>query len=189
MGPTPIPGETCGKAVCPACGRYTATALVCPYCEVTLPDRGLLRSLRWIALPAAFAGLGLLWLAAHRTPLPVVPVTSLSPADAGRTRVQGAVVSAPRLFSRHGAPRHVRFDLDDGTGRVSVCASRRVARDLVAAGLLPPGGAIVEVTGNTAPGRDRRPLLYLEASSSLRLLELPRSLEPHDSAPGKGVAL
>jgi len=169
MNPTstelPPPGS------CPACGRYTGPASTCPYCEIELPGRGALRLLRWTALLFASLGLAMLLAVARRNPPPVIPVSKITAASTGRTRIRGVAVTQPRVVSRDGIPRFVSFDLQDNSGRITVSASRNVVRTLVAGNSLPAKGATIEVTGNPGIDKHLQMHLYMDAPPSLASTE------------------
>lgn len=156
------PIERSARSSCPACGRYTGPAFACPYCEIELPDRQALRVLRWTALLFASTGLLVLLATARCHPQPVTPVARITAARMERVRVRGVTVTTPRIVSRDGITRFVSFDLDDGSGRITVAATRQVARNLVNGNQLPQKGAAVEVTGNPAIDRNRQLLLYMD---------------------------
>jgi len=157
-------------ADCPSCGRYIGPAFVCPYCGAEARGRLPLRVLRWAALLLAVAGLTLFYGLAWRSEIPVTAVSSLKPSmQFARIRVRGQVATQPRVFQRDGAPDFVIFDVEDGTGRITVAASHSTAQALVARDLVPGKGLRVEATGslNAKPGRRLR--IYLDAASALKI--------------------
>jgi hypothetical protein len=154
---------------------------VCPYCGADAQGRLSLRILRWAALGFGVGGLLLLLIAVREAELPLVRAADIVPTmNFGHVRLQGAVASAPRVFDRRGRPDYVSFDIDDGSGRITVAASRRVARSLVDGELLPAVGERVEVAGSLSLTPARRARLYLDAPTQLRrpagLTSLPRSV-------------
>jgi hypothetical protein len=173
------PPEPSARGTCPACGRYTGPALTCPYCEIELPDRTAFRLLRWTALLFASVGLLVLLLAAQRQPLPVTPVAQITGARTERIRVRGLAVTSPRIVSRDGIPRFISFDLDDGSGTITVAATREVARHLLAENRLPQKGDTIEVTGNPGADRNRQLRLYMDAP--------PASASPASTPPPEGA--
>jgi hypothetical protein len=153
----------CPPGSCPACGRYIGPAFTCPYCDVE-QNRTALRLLRWTAFLFTSAGLTILLVLAHREPSPVTPITGITASRTERARVKGITVTTPRVISRDGTPRFVSFDLDDGSGRITVAATRHVARMLVAENKLPGKGATVEVTGNPGLDRNNQLRLYMDGT-------------------------
>jgi DNA/RNA endonuclease YhcR with UshA esterase domain len=126
-----------------------------------------------MALLFGIGGLLILLVAVQRSELPLVRASHIVPTmNFGRVRLQGAVASAPRVFDRQGRPDYVSFDLDDGTGRITVAASRRVAQRLVDANLLPSDGQRVEVAGSLSLAPQRRPRLYLDSPSQIHVLAM-----------------
>lgn len=176
---TPAPPKPSTPGSCPACGRYTGPAFTCPYCEIELPDRAAIRLLRWSALLFASVGLLVLLLAARRQPLPVTPVAQITSARTERIRVHGLTITTPRIISRDGIPRFISFDLDDGTGTITIAATREVARHLVAENRLPRKGATIEVTGNPGTDRNRQLRLYMDTP--------PPSTAPESPPPPEGA--
>lgn len=160
------------SARCPGCDRYVGPVRECPYCGVDIPGRLSLRLLRVCALVFGIGGLAALFVAARHTELPLVKVSEIAPSmNYGRVRIQGRVVSVPRVFDRGGRPDYLSFDVDDGSGRVTVAASRRAARRLVTENRLPAKGVRVEAAGNLSVGPERRPRLYLDVPSQLKSLD------------------
>ncbi len=181
MNAAPQPSETpASPAHCPACGRFIGPVFECPYCGVEPGGRLPLRLLRWCALAFGVGGLLILLLAVRQTGLPLVQAADIGPSmNYGRVRIQGAVVTEPRVFARQGAPDYASFEVDDGTGRIVVAASRRTARDLVNGNLLPIRGDRVEAAGSLRFAPDRRVRLYLDSPAQLRRLDAQdASLEP-----------
>lgn len=175
------PPENTPPGSCPACGRYTGPAFACPYCEVELPNRRALRLLRWTSLLFSSVGLIILLVIARHHPLPVTPVAHITPARTERTRVRGITVTSPRIISKDGIPRFVSFDLDDGSGRITISATRQIARTLVAGNKLPEKGATIDVTGNPSLGRNRQLRLYMD--------DAPISISATATSPAQDAAL
>ena len=156
---------------CGCCGRFIGPELTCPYCGADAERRAPVRLLRVLAVVLAVGGLAALVVQAHWTPVPLVQVAALRPGMAmANVRVTGAAVTAPRVATEHGQTDYVSFDLDDGTGRITVAAGRHVARALTAApGALPRRGDRVEAWGRLSLAPDRRPRLHLDDVRGLRV--------------------
>jgi hypothetical protein len=156
---------------CGCCGRFIGPELTCPYCGEDAERRAPVRLLRVLAVVLAVGGLTALVVQARQTPVPLVQVAALRPGMAmANVRVAGAAVTAPRIANDHGQTDYVSFDLDDGTGRITVAAARHVARALTSAsGALPRRGDRVEAQGRLSLTPDRRPRLYLDDVRGLRL--------------------
>jgi hypothetical protein len=156
---------------CGCCGRFIGPELTCPYCGADAEQRGPVRLLRALALILAVGGLTALVVQARVTPVPLVQVATVRPGMAmAHVRVAGAAVTAPRVAGDHGQTDYVSFDLDDGTGRITVAAARHVARALTAApGTLPRRGDRVEAQGRLSLTPDRRPRLFLDDARGLQV--------------------
>ncbi len=164
---------------CGCCGRFIGPELTCPYCGADAERRAPLRLLRLLAVALAVGGLLALGWQARYTPVPLVRAADVRPGMAmANIRMVGTAATAPRTIDEHGQPGFVSFDLDDGSGRVTVAASRDVARALAAnAASLPRRGDRVEVMGRLSLTPDRRPRLYLDDPGHLRVAaagEAPR---------------
>lgn len=162
--------EAPSQAECGSCGRYIGPVLTCPYCGAAAEGRFPIQTLRWAALLLGVFGLLVFYALAWRSELPVTAVSTLKPSmQNARIRIKGEVVTKPYVLKREGAPNLVTFDVDDGTGRITVAASRSAAVGIAATDRIPEKGAAVQATGtlNARPGRRLR--LYLEAASSLRI--------------------
>ncbi|MDZ4198319.1 MAG: hypothetical protein U1E27_03445, partial [Kiritimatiellia bacterium] len=61
-------------AVCPVCSAFVGPARLCPSCGARITHRASLRIFRAAAVLLATAGLGLLWMAARRSEIPVIPI-------------------------------------------------------------------------------------------------------------------
>jgi hypothetical protein len=117
-------------------------------------------------------GLLVLFVAARTSEWPLVSAATLGPSmNHGQVRIRGTVVSSPRVFDRQGQPDYASFELDDGTGRIVVAATRRTARSLVSEHLLPAKGERVEAAGSLAIGLHQRPRLYLDSPGRLTRLD------------------
>ena len=169
-------------ATCPSCERYIGPVLECPYCGAEARGRLPLRALRWGALVFGIGGLAALVVAAHHTELPLVRAADIAPSmNYGRVRIQGKVASVPRILDKGGQPDYVSFDVDDGSGRITIAASRRAARRLVSENKVPALGTRVEASGSLSVEPERRPRLYLDAPSQLTPLD-------EESSPGPSRA-
>ena len=156
---------------CGCCGRFIGPELTCPYCGADAERRAPVRLLRLLAVVLAVGGLAALLVQARWSLVPLVQVATLRPGMAmASVRVAGAAVTAPRVAGDHGQTDYVSFDLDDGTGRITVAAARQVARALTAvAGTLPRRGDRVEAQGRLSLTPDRKPRLYLDDARGLRV--------------------
>lgn len=156
---------------CGCCGRFIGPELTCPYCGEDAERRAPVRLLRTLATILAVGGLTALLVQARGTPVPLVQVATLRPGMAmASVRVAGAAVTAPRVVNEHGQADYVSFDVDDGTGRITVAAARQVARALTAASDgLPRRGDRVEARGRLSLTPDRRPRLYVDDARGIRV--------------------
>ena len=158
---TPVPGH------CLICGRYAGPLETCPYCGEAMPGRLRLRVFRVAAAVIVVAGLLLLYLAAARRHAPLVSIGELRPSmNFGVVRVRGAVESAPRVRHAYGRPDSVSVRLDDGTGRLTVCAYGDTAAALARAGL-PERGDRLTAEGTLRLAAGRLPRLQLRRPADL----------------------
>ena len=179
--PTPLRADGQPADVdCGCCGRFIGPELTCPYCGADAERRAPLRLLRVLAVALAVGGLLALGWQARLTPVPLVRAVDVRPGMAtANVRMAGTAATAPRTIDDHGQPDFVSFDLDDGSGRVTVAASRDVARALVGnAAALPRRGDHVEVCGRLSLTPDRRPRLYLDDPAHLRVAAAPQEPRP-----------
>lgn len=178
---TPNPAEdrtSPSAAECQSCGRYIGPVLTCPYCGAATDTRIPLRVLRWAALLLGVGGLIIFYALAWGSQLPLSSVSDLKPSmQHARVRVRGQVVTTPRVVKQEGAASQVTFDVDDGTGRITVTATRSAAVGLSVADRIPAKGSLVMATGtlNARPGRRIR--LYIDGASSL-LIEKAAASSP-----------
>lgn len=174
--PTPLRADGQPADVdCGCCSRFIGPELTCPYCGADAERRAPLRLLRILAVALAVGGLAALALQARHTPLPLVRAADLRPGMAmANVRMSGTAATAPRTIDEHGRPDFVSFDLDDGSGRVTVAASRDVARALAGnVAALPRRGDRVEVSGRLSLTPDRQPRLYLDDPAHLLVTAAP----------------
>lgn len=181
LRPDVPPDRSSSAADCRACGRFMGPAMECPYCGADAIGRGAVRALRWAAAVFGIGGLAILFWVSRHTELPLVRAAAVGPAmHHGQVRVRGTVVSAPRVFDRQGQPDYASFEIDDGSGRIIVAATRQTARAVVTAGSLPAKGDAVEASGNLTVLPQQRPRLYLESPTGLK--RLASSLRPETGA-------
>jgi hypothetical protein len=88
-------------------------------------------------------------------------------------RVQGAVLRDAHLSRQEGRPSFLAFDIDDGTGRLSVTAYGRVAEEVEAKRLIPSRGADVRVDGSLNVSADGRTRLRLESARHIEIRAPP----------------
>lgn len=157
---------------CGSCGRFVGPETVCPYCGAESERRGSQRLLRLVSALLAVGGLAALAWHARVSPVPLVRAGDIAPAMAQASiRIAGTAATAARVIEAEGHADYVSFDVDDGSGRLTVAASRRVARQLAATqGALPQRGDRVEVVGRLSLAADRKPRLYLSDSAGLRVI-------------------
>ncbi|MCF7838907.1 MAG: OB-fold nucleic acid binding domain-containing protein, partial [Candidatus Marinimicrobia bacterium] len=159
------------EMLCPSCGRYVGGAGRCRYCGARSRKRLSLVVTRWAAVFLATVGLYLLYLMAINRDIEQVWVGEITPMmNFAYVRIAGVVDSEPRIFQRSGRVEGLRFDVDDGTGTLSVSAYRQQAEEIVAAGQVPRSGDQVEVVGSLSVSADDRTLLRLQSLEGLRIV-------------------
>lgn len=156
---------------CGCCGRFIGAELTCPYCGADAQGRTPVKVLRFLALFLAVGGLSALLAYARQSPVPLVRAAELRPGmSMAHVRVEGTVASAPRVSGGRNGPAYVNFEVDDGSGRITVTASRDTARALIdAPGALPRRGDRAAVRGRISLAPDRGPRLFLDEPQALRV--------------------
>jgi hypothetical protein len=181
--PTP-PAVQPAAADCRSCGRFIGPAPVCPYCGASAEGRLPLRLLRLAALVLAVGGLAALYAAARTRAAPQVRVADITPAmNFARVRVAGTVTRAPNVIRRCGRADYVAVTLDDGTGEITVAASRRIAQALDQAGLIPARHDGIDAGGTLLVSADRKPRLMLGSAGELNIRDRDAAAAPRAPAP------
>lgn len=131
--------------------------MVCPYCEQESALLPMHRALRTGAAALALLGCLSLYLMARMGGVPLVRTGDISELmDHACVQVAGAVVDDPYVGRREGVVDYVSFCVDDGSGRVRVCAYDETARALLDESLVPVRDAAVSLTGTVrCAGPDR----------------------------------
>lgn len=128
------------------------------------------RILRGLAVLPAAAGVLLVFLAAVRRDVPAVRIGALSPEmNLSIVRLCGRAVCDARLPSDGRAV----FELDDGSGAITVTSGRAQADILKAENRLPRRGDRVELTGCVSLRAGRNPEIYLISSGAFEATRGP----------------
>ena len=150
-----------GAAFCPACERFIGPAGTC---------HPTLRALRVGALILALVGFLLLHVMARSTDPPRVRTgTVTARMNYAWVCVNGTVVGEPFLGREEAVIDYVAFSLDDGSGRIRVCAHDDVARALIDAAAVPRPAETVDLSAIVHSGVGGRVQLRLRSARDLRL--------------------
>lgn len=141
--------------ICPACERPVGQELCCPYCGVDVPHRKTVILLRLASVLSAVAGLGLLWSLAIHTPAPCLRVADIAPSmNHAYVGIRGTVVNHT----------DTSFDLDDGTGHLTVMVPKNGTG-------IPSAGAVLRATGTLYLVANRPARLYVTDTRHLNRLD------------------
>ncbi len=158
--------EATVAARCESCGRFLGPYTTCPYCGARVAGRVSLRVIKLAALMMAFVGLLTLWWVARQMPIPLLTVEAAQGTmNMAYVRVQGRITHSLTYDPDGG---YLAFWVDDGTGELRVSSYRDVTADLLAAGLIPAPGDLVEVAG-TVRLREDYVALTLNTADHIRL--------------------
>jgi RecJ-like exonuclease len=128
------------------------------------------RVLQGMSLLLAFAGLILLYLYSVNRDIPSVRAGELSPTmNFATVRMSGGVTRDAYLFKSGG----VVFDVDDGSGIITVMGGRAQAAALKAENCLPRRGDRVEAVGRLSIRAGEETVLRLYSTDQLRLSRRP----------------
>ena len=158
------------EALCPSCDRYIGPVDVCPYCDTDSYRNPAFRVLRGASVVLALLGVACLLLMVRGSPRRVVRTSDVTPfMNYAYVRMAGRVPREPYARPGGGSSEYLSFLLDDGSGRVRVAASGRVADRLRRSGRIPDRGDFVDVCGCLAFSPDGRPSLRLQSEEAVRI--------------------
>lgn len=135
-------------------------------------QRGIpIQTLRWVSLVPATVGLFLLYLYSMGREVPVVRVDEITPAmNFATVRLVGEVVRSP-VYLSSGA---LLFEVDDGSGRITILVDRVHLPELLAAETLPERGDRIDLTGSLSVQAERGMRVRLSNPRGVRLFAAPR---------------
>lgn len=174
------------QVTCASCRRYIGPMETCPYCRTRNPKRYSTRALRWGSLLAALVLLLAVHQYAVRSDVPLLKAGDIGPANnLGYVRVEGMVVAGPVFYRNDDEGRNsLRFDIDDGTGVVTVRTYETTAEGLLKGGRWPSYGDTVKVAG-TLRFRENSFYMILASPSALSYQRPPaRNISIDDLATG-----
>lgn len=129
-----------------------------------------IRVLQVLSLLLAFAGLILLYLYSVNRDIPLVRAGDLSATmNFATVRMTGGIVRDAYIFKSGG----IVFDLDDGSGVITIMGGRAQADTLKTENRLPQRGDYVEVAGRLSISAEQDPVLRLLSAGQLQLSRRP----------------
>ena len=155
---------------CPSCGRFVGAHDRCPYCGTGLQKRVSLKSMRYISIVVALAGLVCLQLMAMSRETPVKEISSITPAmNFAYITIKG-VATRPMKYYRDGDKvSSCYIYLKDKTGDMRVTAYRQVAEKLYNKDVYILEGDQVEVSGKIRVAEGDKISMMLEVPDHLKV--------------------
>ncbi len=139
------------EARCTNCGRYIGPIVTCPFCGKRVKRHSRITLTKNLALTFAVVGL----LVLHGTSMiwgtPAMNIEDLTETtNYAYVKISGIVTRSPTYYpGDNGAPGTIYFNVDDGTGELSVRAyPHPVVYNMLETGKVPAFGDRVNVTGN-----------------------------------------
>ena len=153
---------------CPSCGRFVGAHDRCPYCGTGLHKRISLKSMRYVSIIVAIAGLVCLQLMAMSRETPVKKISSITPAmNFAYITIKG-VATRPMKYYRDGDKVNSCYIyLKDKTGDMRVTAYRQVAEKLFNKDVYILKGDQVEVSGKIRVAEGDKVSMMLEVPDHL----------------------
>lgn len=157
---------------CPNCGRYIGPVVKCPYCGEKVKRTGPIIMLKYGALVMAIVLTIGFWGAMAYSSLPEMHIKDITKSmNYSRIIITGTVPDTPKFYpSEYTGIGTMYFDIDDGTGTITVVAYDTATKEMIDTGNIPSIGDTVRVSGTVHwRGSDLKLIL-----SSARQLEIER---------------
>ncbi len=152
-----LPGhqEQPEEIICHNCGRFVGPLNKCPNCGARIEKRMSVRFFRMGAILVGLVGLGLLWMMAARSEVPIIEIGGIERTmNFAFVRIAGTVMGEPRITREAGRVASVSITVDDGTGEIAIRAYRAKAQELIEKDRLPRSGDKVIVGGSLQVSAD-----------------------------------
>lgn len=166
--------------LCPNCRKYIGPVEVCPYCRAKVGKAKAYVALKYGSLVIAILGLLLLRQIAVLQGVPFVNINEISSGNNfGYVEVRGIVCETPAYFPEEtGSTGSLYFDVDDGTGIITVKSYSSTTKELLAQNKIPGFGNKVIVRAQvSSSGADLA--LVLQSAECLSIVkEEAESLTP-----------
>ena len=115
-------------------------------------------------------GLGLLWLMVRQREVALTKISDLQPAiSSALVRVEGKAAGPAQVSRDAGKINGLRFEVDDGTGKLAVTADAQQAQQLARWDRVPRAGDAVVVTGRLRISANANMSLQLPSDTALKL--------------------
>jgi exonuclease VII large subunit len=158
------------ETLCPSCGRFVGTYLICQHCGENIEKRKLLVFLKYFSVIGSILGLIILYVLAKNTPFVDMKIKDIKKTmNFGQIRVKGKAVADTLYLPEKN---FFTFSLEDGTGRISVIGFGETVRSLAENDKLPQEGDTVEVVG-TLQIKKEGTTLILQFAERLDLVRKP----------------
>lgn len=156
---------------CPKCNRYIGPVEICPYCRAKVRKGRAYVALKYGSLVIAILGLLLVRQLAVFQGTPKLSISDIGPENNfAKVALSGKITNAPMFFpEEHGSSGSLYFELDDGTGIITVRSYPSTTRELLEQNKIPGFGDFVRVKGQVAVTGDVYALV-LQAADQLEIL-------------------
>ncbi len=162
--------------ICPNCGRYVGSLEVCPYCGTKIPKHTAYYYVKYGSLAFAIIGIVFLLIFAQSVPVQYVHIGDITQTyNYGTVEIRGVVSSTPSLLIYQEGSSTLYFDVDDGTGVMSVHVYSPTVQELAKAHKVPCFGCFVKVIGEVYFRGDNR---YMIVNSPEQItIEVPQAVD------------
>ena len=155
---------------CPSCGRFVGAHDRCPYCGTGLQKRVSLKSMRYVSIVVALAGLVCLQLMAMSRETPVKEISSITPAmNFAYITIKGEATRPMKYYRDGDKVSNCYIYLKDKTGDMRVTAYRQVAEKLYNKDVYILKGDQVEVSGKIRVAEGDKISMMLEVPDHLKI--------------------
>ncbi len=155
---------------CPSCGRFVGAHDRCPYCGTGLQKRVSLKSMRYVAIVVALAGMVCLQLMAMSRETPVKEISSITPAmNFAYITIKGEATRPMKYYRDGDKVTSCYIYLKDKTGDMRVTAYRQVAEKLYNKDVYILKGDQVEVSGKIRVAEGDKISMMLEVPDHLKV--------------------
>lgn len=158
--------------LCPNCKKYIGPVESCPYCRAKVGKAKAYTALKYGSLVIAILGLLLLRQIAIFQGVPFVNINEIgSGNNFGYVEIRGIVCETPAYFPEETTSSgSLYFDVDDGTGIITVKSYSSTTKDLLAQNKIPGFGNKVVVRAQVSSSATDTSLI-LQSAECLSIVE------------------
>ncbi|MEW6069720.1 MAG: hypothetical protein AB1485_03810 [Candidatus Thermoplasmatota archaeon] len=131
---------------CPSCERYIGPVEICPYCRAKVGKSRAYVALKYGSLVIAVLGILLLRQIAALQGVPQIAINDIKlESNYAYVEIRGVVCNPPSYFPEEYGIGSLYFNVDDGTGIITIKSYPSTTKEILAQNKIPSFGDYVKV--------------------------------------------